>query len=201
VLRNGDSIADVDLKGLIGAHLRRKSLATMTLVLAEQAERYGSVSVDEEENVLSFAEKQAAGSAPPGDAPHYINGGVYVFQREVLSRIPPAPPAVSLERFVLPRLAGNSLRGFRSNGYFIDVGVPEDFLRAQDELPTRLGYVHAHTRPPGAQREAVREMLSLLRRTGCGLEGISVKELIHKGHCLESDAESSSQRPRKHHYR
>jgi len=143
---NGDSIVDVDLERLLIDHLRRKSAATMTLALAPQPERYGQVSIGEQQEVLAFAEKEAAGASGPARASRYINGGVYAFQREALALIPPAPPAVSLERSVLPRLIGNGLRGFRSEGYFIDIGVPEDFRRAQEELPRRLGYVHAHPR-------------------------------------------------------
>jgi putative addiction module CopG family antidote len=36
----------------------------------------------------------------------------------------------------------------------------------------------------GAQREAVREMLSFVEKNRVRLEGVSVKELIHEGHRL-----------------
>ena len=36
----------------------------------------------------------------------------------------------------------------------------------------------------GAQREAVREMLSFVEKNHTRLEGISLKELIHEGHHL-----------------
>jgi len=38
--------------------------------------------------------------------------------------------------------------------------------------------------PNGAQREAVREMLAFVEKNRVRLEGVSVKELIHKGHRL-----------------
>ncbi len=65
-----------------------------------------------------------------------INAGVYLMRREVLGHIGRAP--CSLESEVFPRLAAaGALRGVELDGYFIDIGVPEDFARAQDEIPAR----------------------------------------------------------------
>ena len=45
-----------------------------------------------------------------------------------------------MERDVLPALArAGRLRGTVLDGYFIDIGVPDDFARAQTEIPARLG--------------------------------------------------------------
>ena len=142
---NGDSAVEVDLGGLLAEHKRRNSAATLTVAKSDRTDRYGQVQLDRENRVTAFSEKRASESQV-SSAWGWINGGVYVFERIVLSLIPPAPPAVSLETFLLPELIGKGLHGFRSEGYFIDIGVPEDLERAQEELPRRYGYVHAHTR-------------------------------------------------------
>ena len=67
-----------------------------------------------------------------------VNGGVYVMDREIFSEIPPAPPAVSLETQIFPRLAGRRIFGLPQEGYFVDIGIPEDYKRAQRELPGRF---------------------------------------------------------------
>jgi D-glycero-alpha-D-manno-heptose 1-phosphate guanylyltransferase len=142
---NGDSAVEVDLSELFFEHKRRNAAATLTVVKSGVTERYGQVQLDSEARVTGFSEKSAS-EAQPSPGWGWINGGVYVFERPALSFIPPAPPAVSLETFLLPKLIGKGLNGFRSEGYFIDIGVPEDFERAQEELPRRYGYVHSHTR-------------------------------------------------------
>ena len=44
------------------------------------------------------------------------------------------PVLVSLEQEILPQLTPCHLRAFQTTGYFIDIGVPEDFARAQTKL-------------------------------------------------------------------
>jgi NDP-sugar pyrophosphorylase family protein len=44
---------------------------------------------------------------------------------------------VSLEREVLPAQLTRGLLTFKSDGYFIDIGVPQDLVRAQSELPAK----------------------------------------------------------------
>ena len=40
-----------------------------------------------------------------------------------------------METEILPMLAKRGLRAFVSDGYFVDIGVPEDYFKAQKELP------------------------------------------------------------------
>ena len=45
----------------------------------------------------------------------------------------------SLERDVMPRLAADGvLCATEARGFFIDIGIPEDLRRAQEDLPARL---------------------------------------------------------------
>lgn len=67
--------------------------------------------------------------------PAIVNGGVYWLDRAVLEMIDALP--CSFEREILPALArGGMLSGALCDGYFIDIGVPADFSRAQTEIPT-----------------------------------------------------------------
>jgi D-glycero-D-manno-heptose 1,7-bisphosphate phosphatase len=59
-----------------------------------------------------------------------------LFDRRILAAV---TANCSLERDVMPRLARRGvLRGTVTDGYFIDIGIPEDFSRAQQELPNVL---------------------------------------------------------------
>jgi NDP-sugar pyrophosphorylase family protein len=123
---NGDSFMRVDFAQMLKLHLAHKARATLALAAVSDTTRYGRVAVDEQGWVCGFLEKSSA----PGAA--FINGGTYIFQREIFETLP-AGQSISLEREVLPALVHQRLLSFSTHGYFIDIGVPEDFARAQAE--------------------------------------------------------------------
>lgn len=126
---NGDSLAGVSLAEMLAFHVAHGAQATLATVPVAAAGRYGSVDTDARGRVTGFREKDAAASGPQA-----INSGIYLMERELLELFP-AACAVSLERTVFPALAGRSLYAFSSSGSFIDIGVPEDFERAQTQIP------------------------------------------------------------------
>jgi D-glycero-D-manno-heptose 1,7-bisphosphate phosphatase len=101
----------------------------MVLRRLEDASRYGVVETDGE-RVQAFRERAEPGAAGT------INAGITLFDRRVLEQV---APECSLERDVLPELAARgALRGTLADGYFVDIGVPEDLARARRDLPARL---------------------------------------------------------------
>jgi NDP-sugar pyrophosphorylase family protein len=127
---NGDSILQLSLAAMLDTHMKREAEATIALAQVPDTSRYGCVEVNEEGWVTSFREKSL--ELPSG----FINGGVYLFEPSVMDRIVQGRP-VSLEREVLPAQLSRGLLAFKSDGYFIDIGIPEDLARAQTELPHR----------------------------------------------------------------
>jgi D-glycero-D-manno-heptose 1,7-bisphosphate phosphatase len=103
----------------------------MVLRRLEDTGRYGVVEADGD-LVRAFRERPDAGAPAPG----LINAGVYLFDRRVLDHV---APVCSLERDVMPGLAARgALRGTGADGYFVDIGIPEDLARARRDLPARL---------------------------------------------------------------
>lgn len=137
---NGDSILDVNLLKMAEYHRRHMALATLALARVASAPRYGGVRTDENGRITDFSEKGSAANLSVAvlEDSARINAGVYFFDRRILGRIPTAPPAVSLETDIFPRFAANDALGFPADGYFVDIGVPEDYARAQRELPRRF---------------------------------------------------------------
>ncbi len=121
---NGDSLFDIDLHGLMRYHREMKARATVALAHVEDTQRYGLVGVNESGRIVSFIEKRE------GSREGLINGGVYVFAREVLDLIPAGRPA-SLEKDIFPMLIERDIYGLPMKGYFVDIGVPADYLRLQ----------------------------------------------------------------------
>lgn len=134
---NGDSFVDVDLRDMLRFHRVRKALATIALVRAPDSSRFGSVQLGPRGEIKCFKEKDQSDMSLSIPQSHLINAGVYLFEKKILDYIAVAKP-VSLEKDVFPKLVGAGLYGFESNGYFIDIGVPQDYRRAQVELPGRF---------------------------------------------------------------
>jgi D,D-heptose 1,7-bisphosphate phosphatase len=128
LLLNGDSFFDFNILDL-AAPVRSPAIVRVALKKDQAGDRYGRVLLDRD-FIKTFL---PAGAQPNGP----INSGVYCVDRDVLSFIDEGP--CSLEQAVFPRLAEKGqLRAALYDGFFIDIGVPADFERAQTELPARV---------------------------------------------------------------
>ena len=141
LVMNGDSFLELNIGTLLQFHRERESLAAIALCKVSDAARYGSVDTDSRNRVTGFREK--TGVSQPG----VINGGVYLFKREVLNSIPAGP--ASLEREIFPKLLARGIYALEQPGMFIDIGTPEDYARAQT-LSRNLNMAAVPEARPGA---------------------------------------------------
>ena len=128
-LLNGDSWFDINLLGLARkSDQNPAAIAVMALRRLADAGRYGVVQMN--------GDRVTAFSARPDRAgPGLVSGGIYVLRREILDGL---GRQSSLEEETFPRLAAaGRLLGEAFAGYFMDIGVPEAFARAQIEIPER----------------------------------------------------------------
>lgn len=123
---NGDTWLDFDPTALVEVLERARARFAMCLRPEEHPERYGSVEVAPDGRVTAFVEKGVSGG-------RLINAGVYLVRRSALAGME-AGRAVSLEREWLPELLSEGVYSVETDGLFIDIGVPEDFRRAQKLL-------------------------------------------------------------------
>ncbi len=142
---NGDTFYPVDLE-----RMPFEYPVTLALKPMKDFDRYGAVSVqgESDENyflcscsknqfpsdntkplrIMDFQEKQYC-------AEGLINGGVYAVDRSRLD-LSSLPEKFSFEKDVLePGAVIGQIGGWVSNAYFIDIGIPEDYERAQWALP------------------------------------------------------------------
>ena len=126
IVMNGDSFFDMDLDKLISYHFNKRALATMALVEVRGAKRFGSVKIDKNGMIKSFIEKEKKANS------NLINGGIYVLNKEIFKYIP-KNKLVSLEKEIFPKLVNsNRFYGISFKNYFIDIGVPEDYKKMQE---------------------------------------------------------------------
>ena len=129
VVLNGDTMFLVDIKEQLSFHRSNKAATTLALKPMTNFDRYGIVHTGATGIITSFEEKRQQDSG-------LINGGVYVINREAFLA-KELPEKYSFEKDYLERFTEEkNFYGFRSEGYFIDIGIPTDYERAQEELKT-----------------------------------------------------------------
>jgi D-glycero-alpha-D-manno-heptose 1-phosphate guanylyltransferase len=128
---NGDSYVEWSLSPIL--ELFRAKNADLVVVLHAVADisRYGSVTLDQQGRITRFLEK--GDRAGPG----LINAGVYLLGKKIVCGLV-AGTAISLEKEIFPRLLDRGVYGLVCTGLFIDIGIPDDFSRAQTLLASRV---------------------------------------------------------------
>jgi len=124
---NGDTLYKANLKKLYQFHSLNESDCTLALKPMKNFDRYGLVEIDEKGAIKQFSEKQFYKEG-------LINGGIYLLNKESFTQ-EVFPEKFSFEKEYLEKYAGERrLFGLQQDGYFIDIGIPEDYRRAQTEL-------------------------------------------------------------------
>lgn len=126
---NGDTFLDIDYKRLIDWYEQSPCWVAMVLRSVEDVSRYGAVQTNGD-RVTGFTEKGLSGMGT-------VNAGVYILQPEVFGRLG-LSGKFSLETdFLQANCEYLKPRAFLSEGYFIDIGLPEDYDRAQETFSHR----------------------------------------------------------------
>lgn len=127
VIANGDTLFKIKLDEIASVHQAQNAECTLALKPMQNFDRYGVVEINEEGKILSFKEKQFYKEG-------LINGGVYLLNKEkFLNRS--FPGKFSFEKDYLEKFcADGKFFGSIQHGYFIDIGIPEDYQKAQTDL-------------------------------------------------------------------
>ncbi len=121
---NGDTFFDVDLAEFHKFYLKKKANFAVALKNIIKPSRYGNVLLDKNNRIINFEEKTHR-------AQGLINGGVYLINKKIFSGFD-LPEKFSIEKDFLEKYHSRiGLFGFISNGYFIDIGTPADYKKAQ----------------------------------------------------------------------
>jgi D-glycero-alpha-D-manno-heptose 1-phosphate guanylyltransferase len=127
IVLNGDTMFNVDLNGMQAFHTQHQAATTLALKEMHAFDRYGVVNTDENNCIVAFEEKRYMDSG-------LINGGIYVINRKAFLG-KELPEHFSFEKHYLELFVREKqFYGFRSDGYFIDIGIPEDYNKAQIDL-------------------------------------------------------------------
>lgn len=124
---NGDTFLKLNYEAMFKNHIDSGSHLTVALHRQKDCSRYGRVEINDDHQIIGFKEK---GQKEDG----YINAGVYLIHRAWFQSLS-LPQIFSFERdFLMPQVKRLKPQGFLVNDYFIDIGVPDDYARANCEL-------------------------------------------------------------------
>jgi D-glycero-alpha-D-manno-heptose 1-phosphate guanylyltransferase len=133
---NADTFFGVSFSQIAGIHEERKAACTLALKPMVEFDRYGSVIISNDMVVEGFSEKKY-------HARGLINGGVYALNAALFLRTS-FPAVFSFEKDYLEKgYSGHQILGVIFDSYFIDIGIPDDYNRAQTELVSQV----SHTEP------------------------------------------------------
>jgi D-glycero-alpha-D-manno-heptose 1-phosphate guanylyltransferase len=123
---NGDTFFDLNVHNFVAQALEVKKEAVLALKFLDQGKRYGQVKVTNH-TITSFEEKHAFEKG-------FINGGIYLIQRvPFLDHTPEG--SFSLEKdYFEKQVSDKCFGGIEQSGFFIDIGIPEDYYSAQTRL-------------------------------------------------------------------
>lgn len=127
IVLNGDTMFRAGLDTLLRFHQDHQAKVSLALKPMHHFDRYGVVVLDQNQRITSFEEKQFREEG-------LINGGIYVIdRRSFLARV--LPQRFSFEKDYLEAFVGSGLfYGLAVDDYFIDIGVPEDYNKAQEDF-------------------------------------------------------------------
>ena len=136
----------MDLTSFIHFHTKANADCSLALRKLENASRYGTVHFSsiapcfdtlaktdeapiEMSKINSFQEKNS--ETKPG----IINGGIYLLNKDIFFKKTESNKSFSIEKdFFENKINELNIYGFEFKGYFIDIGIPEDYTKAQHDF-------------------------------------------------------------------
>ena len=142
---NGDSLFDLDIRRFFAQHQQSAAVLSLALKPMQDFDRYGCVEINSTNRISAFLEKEARKTG-------LINAGIYLINKRLWSltldsevqsnlqrkAVGPAPVKTSkfsFEKDIMEKYHGSlPFYGFSHDNYFIDIGIPEDYGRAQEDF-------------------------------------------------------------------
>ena len=127
---NGDTFFDVDFNALAQFHTQTGAQLTIAAKPMRDFSRYGTLELAADGRIMTFREKRACASG-------VINGGVYCVSHGALGGFADDAPFSLEQDYLEKRVCDGAFYAFLCDGYFIDIGIPEDYAAAQEAFKNR----------------------------------------------------------------
>ena len=130
LVMNGDVLSDIDYHKLMENHRKSGCITTIALSKRNVNVDFGVVELNEKHSITDYHEKPTIN--------HFVSMGIYVFEPDIFDYIEPN------KRFDLPDLVkklikkGEHVNGYIHDGYWLDIGRPEDYEKACNDIDKLL---------------------------------------------------------------
>ncbi len=127
LVMNGDVLTDINYTDFYQSHVDSGSIGTVAIYKRDVKIDFGVLGFVGEKNLISeFIEKPVE---------HFcVSMGVYAFSREIMKYIPEGNP-FGFDELMLKLIAEKQdIRAYPFTGYWLDIGRPEDYDRANNEF-------------------------------------------------------------------
>ena len=126
LLMNGDILTDLNFSSFYDLHLSQNNNFTISSMRRQHQIDYGVLDTNQDDLLTGFREKPSV--------EYQVSMGVYMLNRNVLAYIPDHRP-YGFDNLMLDLLAaGNPARVAPFNGYWLDIGRPDDYAKALAEF-------------------------------------------------------------------
>lgn len=128
IAMNGDTFYEIDFIKFLHIHRGKESKLSIILREVEDVSRFGAIERDEERRITGFFEKNVKSGKG------LINGGIYIINKRFFES-QNLPEKFSLEKDFFEKIyKTEKIYGVLCRQYFIDIGIPEDYAKAQEDF-------------------------------------------------------------------
>jgi NDP-sugar pyrophosphorylase family protein len=131
LVSNGDVLTTLDINELIAFHKKQGGICTIAMHERQVKVELGIIQNDENYQITQYIEK------PTYD--YKVSMGMYVFEPEVLKYIPRGEYLDFPDLIHILLDAGEKVVGFPFDGYWMDLGNPEDYAQANQDFERMRG--------------------------------------------------------------
>ena len=133
LVANGDVLTTLDFAALVADHQQSGAIATIAMHQRQVKVDLGVIQCNGSNEITGYIEK------PTYD--FHVSMGIYVFEPRVLAYIP-FNQYLDFPDLVLRLIAASErVRGYPYDGYWQDLGRPDDYEQAVDDFPTLKAHI------------------------------------------------------------
>lgn len=126
LIMNGDVLTDLNFSSLFNSHVEAMNIFTISSFIREQKTDYGVLETDSHNYLKNFYEKPVS--------KYNVSMGVYVANKKILRYIP-HNKFYGFDNLMVDLLKDNNPPyAIQHDGYWFDLGRPDDFEKAADNL-------------------------------------------------------------------
>jgi len=133
LIMNGDILTDLNFSDFFEYHLKRKNIFTISSCKRKHKADFGVLEINEKNELISFKEK------PVVD--YYVSMGIYCANKEIV-KIIPEDVEYGFDDLMIKLIELNKPAEVkRFEGYWLDIGRPDDYMKAIDEFEKLKKYI------------------------------------------------------------